>query len=108
LGIGRASRNAPRWLRRALKQRDRGCGFPGCGARRFLHCHHIWHWIKGGPTELPNLVLVCTFHHKLVHEYGWRVELGAPGTSRWYRPDGSRFEPGPGLVERAPPELVAV
>ncbi|HEY3209198.1 MAG TPA: hypothetical protein VGL18_05320 [Actinomycetota bacterium] len=24
----------------------------------------------GGPTDLDNLVLVCTFHHKLVHEYG--------------------------------------
>jgi hypothetical protein len=108
LGIGGTSRTAPRWLRRALLKRDRGCQFPGCGGRRFLHCHHIWHWTKGGPTELPNLVLVCSFHHKLVHEFGWRVELGAlPGTSRWYRPDGARYEPGPS--ERASPEqLVAV
>ena len=84
----------------------KGLQFPGCGARRFLHCHHIRHWPLG-PTDLDNLVLLCSYHHRLVHEYGWRVELGAvPGTSRWYRPDGSRYEPGP--PERASPELVAV
>jgi hypothetical protein len=61
IGIGRASRTPPPYLRRALLQRDRGCQFPGCGGRRFLHCHHIWHWIKGGPTDLTNLVLLCSF-----------------------------------------------
>jgi Domain of unknown function (DUF222)/HNH endonuclease len=108
VGIGRASRTPPAWLKRALMKRDRGCQFPGCGGRRFLHCHHIWHWIRGGPTELQNLVLLCSFHHRMVHEFGWGVELGAPGTSRWYRPNGSRYEPGPKEEERGPPQLVAV
>jgi hypothetical protein len=108
VGIGHASRTPPPYLKRALLKRDRGCQFPGCGGRRFLHCHHIWHWTKGGPTNLDNLVLVCSFHHRLVHEFGWGVKLGAPGTSRWYRRDGTSYEPGPGLDQRAPPELVAV
>jgi hypothetical protein len=108
VGIGRASRTPPPWLRRALLHRDRGCQFPGCGARRFLHCHHIWHWIRGGPTELGNLVLVCSFHHKLVHEHGWNVELGDPGTSRWYRPGGRRYMLGPEQTDRPPPGIAEI
>jgi hypothetical protein len=100
VGIGRADRNPPAWLRRQVRHRDLGCTFPGCGAKRFLHNHHIHHWTKGGPTDLDNLVLVCTFHHKLVHEYGWKVRLGLPGITHWYRPSGAEY-----LPNRAPPQL---
>jgi hypothetical protein len=27
----------------------------------------------GGPTDLPNLILLCTAHHRAVHEGGIRV-----------------------------------
>ena len=30
-------------------------------------------WSRGGPTHLSNLVLLCFFHHRLVHEGGWQV-----------------------------------
>jgi hypothetical protein len=94
LGIGRASRNVPRWLHRQLLRRDHGCTFPGCGTKMFLKAHHIWHWELGGPTDYDNLVLVCTFHHKLLHEGGWRICL--KGTvAEWYKPDGRRYDPGP-------------
>ena len=99
VGIGRKERKVPRWMLRQLKYRDGRCTFPGCEAKHFLQAHHIVHWSRGGPTDLDNLVLVCTFHHKLVHEYGWDVELGEPGTARWFRPGGRRYDPG-----RAPPE----
>ena len=101
VGVGRASREPPRWLRRLVLRRDsHTCTFPGCGMRRFLHTHHIHWWDFGGRTDLENLVTVCTFHHKLVHEYGWRVELRGC-TPIWFRPSGRRFEPGP-----APPRSV--
>ena len=106
VGIGRMSRTAPPWLVRQLRHRDRRCTFPGCESKRFLHAHHIEHWGRGGPTDLDNLVLVCTFHHKLVHEYGWTVELDLPGAPRWFRPGGRRFDPGVStehVPERAPP-----
>jgi len=106
VGIGRVSRTPPPWLLRQLRHRDRGCTFPGCESRRFLHAHHLEHWGRGGPTDLDNLLLVCTFHHKLVHEYGWRVELDLPGAPSWFRPNGRRFDPGlraPQGPERAPP-----
>lgn len=74
LGIGRASRVVPRWLRRKLKRRDHGmCRFPGCCATRRLHAHHIIHWAVGGPTQLDNLILVCGRHHTAVHEGGWNI-----------------------------------
>jgi hypothetical protein len=103
VGVGRESRVPPRWLRRQLLYRDRGCLFPGCGARRFLHCHHIVHWIFGGRTDLDNLALVCSYHHRLVHEFGWDIELGPPGRAIWYRPDGSRYRLGPGPPSGAGP-----
>jgi Domain of unknown function (DUF222)/HNH endonuclease len=95
VGIGRGSRNVPEWLMRELRFRDDGCTFPGCGTRRFLAAHHVVHWARGGATDLDNLVLVCSFHHKLVHEGGWTVKLGRTPDSVWTRPNGMRYEPGP-------------
>lgn len=35
--------------------------------------------MRGGPTELSNLALLCWHHHHLVHEGGWRIEREAGG-----------------------------
>ncbi|MEA2506856.1 MAG: hypothetical protein QOH48_1474 [Actinomycetota bacterium] len=78
---------------RELLFRDGGCTFPGCGTRRFIAAHHIIHWAHGGATQLDNLVLLCSFHHKLVHEGGWRVGLGEGWQAQWLRPDGRSYEP---------------
>jgi hypothetical protein len=83
-------------MMRQLRYRDQECRFPGCGARRFTQAHHIVWWEHGGSTDLQNLVLVCTFHHKLVHEYGWELGRDAGGTVAWFRPDGGRYRAGPG------------
>lgn len=103
IGIKRAARNVPRWLRRQMLQRDCGsCLFPGCGRLTFLQAHHIKPWEVGGETNLDNLATLCHFHHKLVHEYGWRMRLGRlQGTAEWFRPDGRLYDPHP--VLRAPP-----
>jgi hypothetical protein len=68
IGLGRMSREPSRWMLRQLRYRDHSCRFDGCGSRRHLHAHHITWWERGGRTDLDNLVLVCSFHHKLVHE----------------------------------------
>ena len=88
LSVGRRTRTIPPGLRRALRSRDRGCRFPGCTHKRFLHAHHVRHWARGGPTELGNLVQLCSHHHRLVHEGGYTVELAGPGRVRFHRPDG--------------------
>jgi len=72
--VGRKTRTIPPALRRALDARDRGCRFPGCGLR-FTDAHHVRHWADGGETKLGNLVLLCRFHHRLVHEEGYTVHF---------------------------------
>ena len=71
LNIGRRSRTIPPAMRRALKARDGGCRFPGCTSHKFCDGHHIRHWSDGGETSLDNLVLLCRYHHRLVHEGGF-------------------------------------
>ena len=90
LDVGRRTRTVPSAMRRALLSRDRGqCQFPGCESR---HCdaHHVEHWADGGETRLQNLVLACRFHHRALHEGGFRVVLGdTDGKFRFLRPDGT-------------------
>ena len=79
LDVGRARRSIPPAIRRALKIRDRGCRFPGCTCSRFVDAHHVVHWARGGETKLSNLVLLCRFHHRLLHEGGFAVRADARG-----------------------------
>ncbi len=88
LNVGRRQRTVPTAMRRALHARDRHCSFPGCNHTRFLDAHHVKHWSQGGETSLDNLVLLCSRHHRLVHEGGYEMRRDAHG--QWYfrRADG--------------------
>ncbi len=104
LDVGRRTRVVSTPLRRALAHRDRGCRFPGCGAR-LCDAHHVEHWADGGATTLENLVLLCRRHHRAVHEEGFRVEATGRGEVRFFRPDGRRlefFRPDGRRLETAP------
>jgi hypothetical protein len=48
------------------------------------------------------MVIICSFHHRLLHELGWRIEWGDGGELVWYRPDGIRHRPGPSRTRAAP------
>ena len=100
LNIGRRARSIPPAIRRALMLRDRGCAFPGCTHTAFLHGHHVEHWLHGGETSLDNLVMLCTFHHHLVHEGGWTVTASADGVFAFHSPARTL------LVRDPPRELV--
>jgi hypothetical protein len=79
VGVGRATRNSPPWLRRRVIGRDhRRCRWPGCG-RAIRHLHHMQHWTKGGATDAANLMGVCWHHHHLLHEGGWNATGDADG-----------------------------
>ncbi len=93
LGIGRRSRIIPRWLRRQLWHRDGGCRFPGCGTTLFVHGHHIEHWADLGPTDLPNLILLCGYHHRFVHEHGWTIRTGHDRQFEFVKPNGRAYPP---------------
>jgi predicted restriction endonuclease len=64
---------------RALQSRDKGCRFPGCTLHCYVDGHHVRHWAEGGETKLSNLVLLCRFHHRLVHEGGFTVQIRDDG-----------------------------
>ena len=78
----------PTAIRRALQARDTGCRFPGCSHDRFVHAHHIQHWAEGGHTSLTNLVTLCSFHHRLVHEGGFSCTHALNGDLVFTTPDG--------------------
>ena len=86
LDVGRRRRTVGWRLRKALEARDGGCRFPGCDLRARTHAHHITPWAEGGETAMNNLVLLCPFHHRAVHEGGWRVEMDECGTPRFLNP----------------------
>jgi len=74
IDVGRSKRVISPAQRRALNVRDKGCRWPGCDRpASYTSGHHIVHWIKGGPTDLDNLTLLCRRHHWLVHEGGWQL-----------------------------------
>jgi len=85
LYVGNSSRSLPTRLHKALKLRDRHCQTPGCPmpADR-CQAHHIRHWADGGPTELSNIKLYCTYHHTLLH------------------PENARYRTGAGIQQQAP------
>ena len=81
VGVGRTTRNVEAWLRRLVEGRDQGCRFPGCGKTRWLQCHHIIPWSQLGPTNLDNLVALCGFHHRMIHNGDWTI-TGDPNGER--------------------------
>ena len=89
LYLGRARRLATPAQIAALAVRDGdGCRFPGCVHTRHLHAHHVRHWLYGGRTDLDNLVLICGFHHRLIHDHGYRIRR-LSGRWEFLRPDGT-------------------
>ncbi|HEV2027187.1 MAG TPA: HNH endonuclease signature motif containing protein [Candidatus Dormibacteraeota bacterium] len=84
---------------RALRVRDKGCRFPCCDRQAdWTNPHHIIHWARGGPGNLPNLVLLCYYDHRLVHEGGWQV-IKSGREFRFLPPDRvvMRRARGPGM-----------
>jgi hypothetical protein len=99
IDVGRATRVVSAPTLRALRVRDRGCRFPGCDRQvDWSNPHHIIHWARGGPGNLPNLVLVCYYHHRLVHEGRWHV-IKSGREFRFLPPDRvvMRRARGPGI-----------
>ncbi|MGE0785689.1 MAG: DUF222 domain-containing protein [Sandaracinaceae bacterium] len=91
LDVGRKTRSIPPALWRAIVLRDKGCAFPGCTHDRYLDGHHIEHWADGGETKKGNLVCLCSMHHQLVHEGGFRVSVDGLGRAAFFDRSGARL-----------------
>ncbi|MBM7492012.1 hypothetical protein JOD64_003234 [Micromonospora luteifusca] len=88
LDVGRQRRLFTGPLRRALVLRDGGCAFPGCDRpSRWCDGHHVQHWADGGATALGNAVLLCGYHHRLVHRGDWTVRVAPDGRPDFLPPD---------------------
>ena len=99
LKVGRKRRSVSPKSKRALKARDGStCAWPGCTRKR-CQTHHMKHWADGGTTDLDNLMLLCRFHHKFVHEHGYLVIPLPDGRFEFRRPWG---EP---VMQRPPNRL---
>jgi HNH endonuclease len=99
LSLGRRRRRPSSAIRRAARERDHGrCRYPGCESRR-VDLHHIQHWINGGRTDLDNLISLCPWHHKVVHDRGYLIAAppAASGTFAFFGPDGTPLPASPPL-----------
>jgi Domain of unknown function (DUF222)/HNH endonuclease len=88
LSVGRKQRVVSTPIRRAVLARDRHCTFPGCHRTRFVEAHHVHHWAEGGETSVDNLVLLCSYHHRLLHEGGYRIRRDHQGEHYFVLADG--------------------
>ncbi|MDN5731947.1 MAG: HNH endonuclease [Yaniella sp.] len=76
LDVGRAQRAFPASIRRAVILRDGGCAYPGCYMPHiYSEIHHIIHWQNNGATSLENAVMLCRFHHDIIHQTEVLVRL---------------------------------
>ena len=74
LDVGREHRTFTPKQRIALAIRDGGCVFGDCDKEPSMtEAHHIVPWSQGGRTDLANGILLCKFHHLLVHNNGWEI-----------------------------------
>ena len=97
LDVGRAERTFVGPRRTAIVARDKHCRYPPCTAPPALcEGHHLRHWARDhGDTSVRNGILLCYFHHDLVHRRG--IDIRRDGDS-WTFTDrhGNRIVSGTG------------
>ena len=82
LNLGRKHRVVSPQLKRALLARDKCCTYPSCSHEKYLEAHHVMHWADGGETSLGNTTMLCSRHHRLLHEGGFTIHKNFAG--EWY------------------------
>jgi hypothetical protein len=96
LELGRTTRLANRAQRRALRAMYRGCAVPGCCvAWDCVIIHHLKYFRNNGPTDIANLLPLCTKHHHLAHEGGWKLTLDTQRNLTITKPHGTTMTTGP-------------
>jgi hypothetical protein len=68
----------------------------GCTSTR-VQCHHLIHWVDGGPTDTWNLCCLCPFHHDGHHGGEFTITGNAddPAGLTFTTRHGSPIRPGP-------------
>ena len=87
LDVGRKHRTATPAQWAALRAMYATCVWRGCDRPiTWTQAHHIDHWEHGGSTDLDNLVPLCSRHHHMVHDDGWRLVPRPDRTLEIHRP----------------------
>jgi hypothetical protein len=103
LDLGREQRLFSSKQRTALRARDGGCIWPECDSPAWAcEAHHTITWHKDhGRTDIADGVLLCRFHHLLLHDKGWKIQRDAsPAATRYVLIPPASVDP-----ERVPIEL---
>ena len=98
VNVGREQRLFTTRQRTALGVRDGGCRFPGCTKPpSWTEAHHIQEWVKHhGATDIRNGILLCRYHHMLIHNRGWAITRDEGGGFRLKPPRD--YDPGQRLI----------
>ncbi len=111
LWLGGEVRSASRHQRRALRFRAgvTGCEFPGCTQTRYVDAHHVRFYRHGGPTDLDNLVLLCGYHHRQIHDHGWTITTSGDQAFTFWRGERCLGTTTRGdTTDGRPPDLAAL
>ena len=129
VGVGRATRVPPGWLRDVVLALHDTCSAPGCDlAARVCDIDHARPWHPARPddrpgrTDIDNLGPLCRTDNRTKERDGWRSEQTARGERTWRHdrsgitvrtlptnpplndpPSGSRTTPRPRGLAEAPP-----
>lgn len=96
LYLGGTTRLASPAQRRALRAMYRTCAIPGCCVTwDQLVIHHLVYFRHQGPTDIDNLLPLCTKHHHCAHEGRWQLSLAADRTLTIALPDSTTMCHGP-------------
>ena len=80
----------PAAVRRAAMLRDHcRCRAPGCNRRRYVDVHHLTEQAHGGEHSRANCLVLCTTHHRLLHEGKLRIECNADRELCFYDATGA-------------------
>lgn len=91
LSTGRAQRLATDAQVNALMSMwGHQCAMPGCNHTRFMEIHHMQEWANGGPTDVVNLIPLCSACHSLVTE-GYATVERHGHEIRFFFGDGSAY-----------------
>lgn len=90
LYLGREARLFSARQKVTLATRDGGCRWPRCDRpASYCESHHIDHVSEGGKTDVDRGILLCRFHHMVLHNGGWRITRDGLGDFLLHPPPGT-------------------
>lgn len=95
LDVGREQRLYTPAQRIALAIRDGGCMFSGCRVpASYCEAHHCDHWHENlGRTDIDRGILLCRYHHMLLHNNKWRITRDDDGPFMLHPPGSDQAVP---------------